>query len=234
MRRERGTEILHAAALSTDPREQEDGMRHQLAQAAEVLGARGAGDRANGGQPAVSEPLAAQLVHKPRQALEQRWIALVLDLGGAGVRGANEHEAAGPGTRGRLDQRLQGVAAEQRIGCEGVGSQAGDGAERAGRLSHQGLRVRPRGHRDVAALSVGQHKQAVVVRDRHHLLQRLPAGSAEPLEAGQLRLHRHAGRARRDDRRAAVLRDGLCRAHPREVRSTRVAPDPLHGLRPQS
>jgi hypothetical protein len=29
-----------------------------------------------------------------------------------------------------------------------------------------------------------------------------------------------------------MLGDGLCRARPREMRSTRVSPDPLHGFRP--
>jgi hypothetical protein len=131
-----------------------------------------------------------------------------------------------------LDERLQRVTPEQRVGGEGVGSQPGSGPERAGRLAHERLRVRPRGHRDIAALAVGEHHQTVVVRDRDHLLQRLPSGGAEPLEAGELRLHGHTGRAGRDDRRAAVLRDGLCRAYPREMRKTRVSPDPLHGLRP--
>ena len=109
-----------------------------------------------------------------------------------------------------------------------------DGAERAGRLAHQRLRVGPRGHGDVTALAVGQHEQPVVTRDRDHLLERLPPGSTQPLEAGELRLDRHAGRAGRDDRRAAVLGDGLCRVRPREARGARVSPDPLHGLWPQS
>ena len=73
----------------------------------------------------------------------------------------------------------------------------------------------------------------MVARDRDDLLERLPAGRAEPLEAGELQLDRHAGRAGRDDRRAAVLRDGLAVC----ARARRAAPgspaDPLHGLWPQ-
>ena len=54
----------------------------------------------------------------------------VEQVGGARVGGAHEHERAGSvGARG-LDQRLERVAAEQRVGGEGVGAQAVDGAER--------------------------------------------------------------------------------------------------------
>jgi hypothetical protein len=45
--------------------------------------------------------------------------------------------------------------------------------------------------------------------DGHHLLQRPPAGRAEALEAGELRLHRDAGRGGCRDQRAAIRRDGV-------------------------
>ena len=63
----------------------------------------------------------------------------------------------------------------------------GDGAERARGLAHERLGVGARGDGHVAALAVGEHEQAVVARDRDHLLERLPARRAEPLEAGELR-----------------------------------------------
>jgi hypothetical protein len=42
---------------------------------------------------------------------------------------------------------------------------------------------------------------------RDDALERAPAGGAEALEAGQLRLDRDAGGSRRIDRRRAVRRD---------------------------
>ena len=62
------------------------------------------------------------------------------------------------------DQRLQRVASEQRVGGERVGLQARDGPERGRRAADQRLRVGGRGDRDVAALAVGEHEQAVRAR----------------------------------------------------------------------
>ena len=47
-----------------------------------------------------------------------------IDVGGAGVGGADEGEDAGAGRLGGRDQRLERVAAEQRVGGEGVGAEA--------------------------------------------------------------------------------------------------------------
>jgi hypothetical protein len=57
----------------------------------------------------------------------------------------------------------------------------------------------------------------VIARDRDDLLERLPAGRAEPLEASELGLDRDAGGPGGDDRRAAVLHDGLRRVRPRQA-----------------
>ena len=168
-----------------------------------------------------------------RQALVQRRLALVLQLDRARVRGAHEHEAAGSGRRGALDERLERVAAEQRVGGEGVRAQARDRAERAGRLAHQRLRVGARRDRHVAALAVGQHEQPVVGRDRHDLLERVPSGRAEPLEAGELRLDRHAGGPGGDDRRAAVLDHGLRGASAGQPWVVVDSSEPLQRNRPQ-
>ena len=117
-------------------------MRHQLAQAARDAPACVAPVTA----PTCDSPQSprrsrAQLVDEPREPLVERRLALVLKLGRARVRGAHEHEAARAGGGRGVDQRLERVAAEQRVGGEGVGAQAGDGAERAGRLADERLGV---------------------------------------------------------------------------------------------
>ena len=97
-----------------------------------MLGPRGAGDGAGQRQAAVAAAVAAQLVHERGKPLVQRRLAGVLELGGAGVRGADEHEAAGALRGGCLEQRLERVAAEQRVRREGVGAEAGHVAEGVG------------------------------------------------------------------------------------------------------
>ena len=45
MRSERRAQVLDPSALRSHPRQEKDGVRHQLAQASEQAGLRGAGDR---------------------------------------------------------------------------------------------------------------------------------------------------------------------------------------------
>src|SRR5207253_3173844 len=73
------------------------------------------------------------------------------------------------------------------------------------RLADQGLPVGLRGHGDIAPLAIGDHEQTGALGGGTDLLQRAPAGCPEALEAGQLRLDRHAGGAGGLDQPAAVL-----------------------------
>ena len=100
-----------------------------------------------------------------------------------------------------------------------VDVEPGDGAERGRRAPHEALGVGQRRDGDVAALAVGQHEQAGLARVRAGGLEGEPAGGAEPLEAGELRLGRDAGGTGGVDQRAAVhehgggrLGGGGCRA----------------------
>ena len=69
----------------------------------------------------------------------------VLEVGGARVRGPDQREDAGAGLGGRVDERLERVAAQQRVGGEGVGAEAGDRAP--GRLGPPDQRLRVGGAR---------------------------------------------------------------------------------------
>ena len=87
----------------------------------------------------------------------------------------------------------------------------GTGAPGRRRLADQRLGVGGGGDRHVAALAVGDHQQAGLGRGLADLGQRRPAGRAEALEAGELRLDRDAGRAGALDQRPAVGGDGTGR-----------------------
>ena len=122
--------------------------------------------------PTSDSPLAAlrrcaELGDDLRQALPDRAALAgeleVLDIGGTGVRRPHEHEDACAGRARAVDERLQRVDAEQRVGREGVGAESGDLAERCRRAADERLRVGGCGDRDVAALAVGEDEQAALL-----------------------------------------------------------------------
>ncbi len=166
------------------------------------------------------------------ETLVQRGAAGVLKLGRPGVGGADEDEDARAGLPRRVDQRLQGIPAEQWVGGEGVGAQARHRAEGPRGLPHQRLGVGGSRDRHVAALAVGDHEQAVVAGDRDRALECLPAGRAQALEAGHLELHRDARGSGRHDRGPAVLGDRVGRSGAREA-SAGLALPLRHGPGPQ-
>jgi hypothetical protein len=130
-----------------------------------VLGRCGADHRAHVVQAAGGAGR-AEPVDEPRDVLPHALAAVgaqVLDVGGAGVRRAHEHEEA---RAGHL-QRAQRVDAHVGAGREGVDAEAVDGAEgRRGRAGER-LAIGGGGDVDVAALGVGQDEQALRVRLLH-------------------------------------------------------------------
>jgi hypothetical protein len=190
------------------PGSRKTGARHELAHAPDVLGDGRADHRADVVQDGVAAPAdRAEVVDDPRHALPQRPALgelCVLDVGGAGVRRADEDEHAGAGGAGALEQRLERVDAEIRAGGERVGAEARDRAERRRRRADERLAVGGRRHGDVAALAVREHEQAGGARVFDDLDQRRPPGRAEALEACELRLGRGARGPGRVDQRPAV------------------------------
>src|SRR4051794_14858594 len=172
-----------------------------------MLGRRGADDGADPREARLAGELRGALRDQRRELLVQ-WAPAerrVLETGGTGVRGSDQQEDAGARRLGRLDQRVDGIAAEQRVGGEGVRAEAADRTPGSLGLAHERLAVGPRGDRHVTALAVGDHQQPGSSRCLADVDQRLPARCAEPLEAGELRLHRDASGARRVDQRSALL-----------------------------
>jgi hypothetical protein len=135
----------------------------------------------------------------------------VLDVGSARIARPDQAEDPGPGVLGGGDQRLERVEAEQRIGREGVGAEAGNVAPWSRRRADQRLGVGGSGDRYVAALAVGDRQQAGFAGEVADLCQGGPARRAQPLETGELGLDRDAGGAGKLDQPSAVEGDGVRR-----------------------
>ena len=123
------------------------------------------------------------------------------------------------------DERLQGVAAQQRVGGDRVGAQAGHGAPR--RLG--GARAAPGAY---AAAVCGTSPRLPSATTSRPALARMrapprasarPPGAAQALEARELELHRRRTRRRRCRQRAAMRRDRACGALGRGVAGRRRA-----------
>src|SRR5215208_2368788 len=206
--------ILGLTSLRPDPRDQEDRVGHQLAQPTEMLWSGGTDDRADAREPRLAHELWSALRHQGGQLLVHGSIPKrgVLETGRSRVRGPDQEEDPSAGLLCCAHQDLDLVLAEQRVRGEGVGSEPADGAPRRLRLADHCLPVGLCGHRDIAALAVGDDEQSSLLRGDADLLQRPPAGRAEALEAGELWLHRHAGGTRQLEQPAAVTCDRRGRA----------------------
>ena len=113
-------------------------------------------------------------------------LGLVLQLGGAQVGGAHEHECARTGGAGRAHDRLQRIPAEQRVGRDGVGAKSGDLSPGRRRAADERLRVGRGRVGDITALAVRDHEQPALPREGGHLLEGPPARPPEALETGEL------------------------------------------------
>ncbi len=196
-------EVLDPSALRADARQQEDRARQQLPGAGQVLGRGGTDDRADVVQPALRSGLAGAVDHAG-DVLPDGLAALepgVLHVGGAGVGGAHEDEEAGAARPGGVDEGLEGVGAHVGADGEEVGAEALDVAEGRRGRGEQALRVGGGGDVDVAALGVGDDQEAEGAGVGGGVVQRLPAGRAEALEARDLELDR-------DDRGGDGVQDG--------------------------
>ncbi len=196
-----GGEILDAPALGADAGEQEDGMRHELAGAGEMLGRGGAHDGSDVAKTGGPDAVAAEGVDEAGEVLPEGATVRKLeveDVGGAGVGGADEQEDTSTGGAGAGDEGLNGVAAH-----EGV-----DGGEIGAQPAEEGLGVGGGGDVDVAALAVGDDEQPTPPRVLGDDGEHLAAGGAEALEAGELGLDGEAGGGDGVDEGAAVAEDG--------------------------
>lgn len=163
-----------------------------------------AAERSTGGGQAPAEAVDDRrqlLVNGSLGSLE------VLDVSGSRIACPDQREDSCPGRFGGSNHRFERIDAEQGIGREGVGAQAGNFAERRIGAAHHRLSVGLRRHRYVTALAVGDHEQSGGRGGLADLLEGAPAGPAQPLEAGELRLDAHTGGSGGADQFDAVCGD---------------------------
>jgi hypothetical protein len=207
-RREGGREVLHATTLGAHAREQEGRARHQLTGPRQVAWLGCPDHRANGAELARGEIRPPEILHERGDAFPHDALARelqILDVSGARVRGAHQHEHPRPGRARGRHERLDRVPSHQWVHRQQIGPEACHRPERRVQPSQQGGGVGLRGDCDVTALAVGDHQQAGAAGVLGHLLEHRPADRAERLEARQLQLHRDAGLRGRVDQGSAVL-----------------------------
>ena len=231
-RGERAGEILDAAALAPTPGSRKARLRHQLARTNQMRRhGRARPPRPTSARPRRADPVGRRAGGRsPREALPHRPAVgerEILDVGGAGVGGAHEHEHARAVARASA---TNGSIASLPISGLTVARSApspAQGAERRLGAAEQRLRVGGGAHRRCRR-ACRRRSRAAPARAAWPTSssERRPARRSEPLEAGQLRLYRDAGRpgARRSARGSALHGPPrLGRARPA------VAPGPPRG-----
>ena len=220
--REGGPQGLGAAALRAHAREQEERARHQLAQARQVLGPRGAA-RPRPRRPARPRPSSsASAARRSCTGGSPR----VLQVGGAGVRGAAPARTPRrpcsprpprPAARGcrAPSSGLAVKASAPRPGTAPKGSGSRPPAP-GRRPSRSPGRRRACRRRSPAARARAPRRPSGA--------QRGPAGRAEALEARQLGLDGHAGRPGGLDGQPAVASHRRCGPDGRVAARVRVVP----------
>ena len=181
---------------------------------------RGLGGADDGAHPAQrAEPSPARRSASPSTSAARRSCSGASGAGRSCDVGGARDCWCGPGRRPRRRpprrRRRSGSSASTPSSGLAVKASApspATGAPGRRRLADQRLGVGRGGDRHVAALAVGDHQQARLAGGGADLGERRPAGRAEALEAGELRLDRDAGRAGLLDQRAG---SGRRRRRPR-------------------
>ena len=187
-------------------------------------------DRADVAQPRLAHARATQLVDDAGQPFPNASPAgqlEVLDVRRARIGRAHQRQHPGAGGACRRHERLDRIASHQRVDRHHVRPEPRHGPEWCFDACEQRVGISPRCDVDIPALAVGDHQQPMRPCMHCDRLQRAPPGSAQPLEAGELRLRRHARLCRCVDHRPAVAEDRLCGPlRRRPLREITVAPRP--------
>ena len=196
-----------------------------------ALGAGGAHDRADQGQPArrpgASAP-AASTSSAIRSCSGAPPASRSWRSAAPGLEVLTSRKQPAPAARGRGQQRLERVAPQQGVGRERVGAEARDLPERPRRGAHQRLPVGGGGHRHVAALAVGDDQQPVLARGvaRTAPAHPTPARPRRSKQASWSLTATHAGPA-------ASIAAAQWRTTASAVATLRLARHPLERRRPQ-
>ena len=187
--------VVEQASLGSDPRHEEQAVRHQGAEQLGVFRIGGRRNRPHQAVPAV--PQASFLVGPvvdafgdPLEDAASFRVLEILEILRRRVRRPHDHEDALPAHLRRLDERLHAVLPEIRVHRRRVQRDRPLGLPLADENFLQmrdGVGFRRRAN--VRPLHVADHQQALLVRVVRHLEIRPHAGRTATLEVGALEFH---------------------------------------------